>query len=130
MRHLISRISVGGALFLVGCGGTDGPAVSEITGKVTFDGQPIATGEILFMPADGKGRSDAGKIVDGSFKCQATPGMKTVRISATKELPEKAPDGLPNYVSYIPAKYNSSSELTADIQKSGKNELQFDLKSK
>ena len=58
-----------------------------------------------------------------------TEGPKRVEITATRESPTPAADGLPNYVSYIPAAYNSQSTLTAEVKPGGDNTFTFDLKS-
>jgi hypothetical protein len=113
---------------MAGCGG-GGPAEYRVTGRVTLDGQPVEQGEITFLPADMQGTPYAGQISNGSFECRVTEGPKRVEITATRESPTPAADGLPNYVSYIPAAYNSQSTLTAEIKPSGDNTLTFDLKS-
>jgi len=113
---------------MAGCGG-DGPAEYPVTGKVMLDGHPVEQGEIRFLPAGMQGTPCAGQISNGNFECRATEGQKRVEIYATRESATPAPDGLPNYVSYIPAAYNSQSTLTADIKPKGDNTLTFNLKS-
>lgn len=52
-----------------GCGG-DSVETYHLSGKVTFDGQPIPSGQIYFMPDTNKGNSGpAGfaKITDGQY---------------------------------------------------------------
>ncbi len=112
----------------LGCaGGTDAPQTVRVTGKVTFDGQPVAHGEILFESADGQGQSDAAPITAGSYTAHVTHGEKKVSIKSTVESPEKAADGMPNFVELIPAKYNTATELKARISSSHKNPLDFEL---
>src|SRR5690606_23163415 len=42
------------SLGLVGCGaGADGPPMYAVSGLVTFDGQPVEKGRILFRQTDG-----------------------------------------------------------------------------
>ncbi|NLF73736.1 MAG: hypothetical protein GX575_32275 [Candidatus Anammoximicrobium sp.] len=124
---LFSLVSVV-LLILSGCGG-GGPAEYSVTGTVTFDGQPVEKGEIRFLPAEPGGAAYAGAIVNGTFECKVTEGAKRVEISATREDPTPAPDGLPNYVSYIPAVYNTESTLKAEVKSSDGNTFTFDLKS-
>lgn len=118
-----------GLLIVPGCGG-GGPREYRVTGTVTFDGQPVEDGEIVFLPANSQGVPRAVKIVDGQFQCRLPEGEKRVEITATRESPTPAPDGLPNYESYIPAMYNTESKLTADVRAVGDNALTFDLQSR
>lgn len=117
------------ALVAIGCGG-DGNGQRQVSGTVVLDGEPIENGEIVFHPAGGDGAAQGGPIQAGKFQFQTTPGEKRVEITATREAATAAPDGLPNYVSYIPAKYNSQSTLTETVQDSADNVFNFELSSK
>ncbi len=128
LRALLFPLASVLLLTLAGCGG-DGPRQYQVTGSVTFDGQPIEQGEIRFMPTEAGGTPYAGAIANGKFECKVTEGQKRVEISATREAPTPAPDGLPNYVSYIPEEYNTQSTLTAEVKPGGDNTFTFDLKS-
>ncbi len=111
---------------LVGCG--DGKTV--VSGTVTFDGQSVEVGTISFVPQDTSQASDAGKIVDGRFSVLATPGAKKVVIRASRPAENVAPndpDAAALREDYIPARYNSQTELTAELPADG--DLQFDLRS-
>lgn len=120
-------------LVTIGCGG--GSDKQSVSGTVTFDGQPVPEGEIIFRPADNKGQSDAGRINDGKFSFQSTPGAKKVSITGMRDVPGKFDDSNPGSPktpvreSFIPEKYNSRTELTAEVG-AGSREFQFDLKSK
>ena len=48
----VRTVSVSGWVLLgiVGCGGSDGPARYELSGSVTYRGQPVTAGHILFAP--------------------------------------------------------------------------------
>lgn len=127
LRALMSCLAVATALTAVGCG--DGTDQRQVSGTVTLDGQPVEKGEIAFYPASGNGAPQGGPITDGKFQFQALAGEKRVEITATREAATPAPDGLPNYVSYIPAKYNSQSTLTETVQDSGANTFTFELTS-
>ncbi|PQO40002.1 hypothetical protein [Blastopirellula marina] len=113
-------------LTLTGCGE---PEPNVASGVVTMEGTPIETGEILFMPADGKGSVGAGPITNGQFSFECQPGDKLVKITATREQ-GKAADGLPNWVSFIPKKYNEKTTLTAKVVDGGENKFTFDLDKK
>ena len=121
-----------GLALLSGCGGGEDntPPLFAVRGTVTLDGQPLPTGEVLFVPVDGHGRPDAGKIADGKYELRCTQGAKTVSITSTKEVPAKQPGGIPDYISVIPKQYNSATKLTADVKGSGENTVDFKLESK
>lgn len=117
---------------LVGCGGAaDG--LQAVHGTVTFDGEPIEKGRILLRQTTGDQKAYAAEIANGRFELRAEEGPTSVEIRASRIIPGKFDhsNGVPEPVGemYIPAKYNSKTELTADIT-SGTNELQFDLSSK
>jgi hypothetical protein len=117
------------AVFLaVGCG-ESGPVRCDVTGSVTLDGQPVEEGEVLFIPADGIGSSDACPIVAGEFRGDVAPGSKRVEISATKDTGETAADGLPDYQNIIPVQYNRESKLTAEVGQGDGSSLTFALES-
>jgi hypothetical protein len=115
----------------LGCGG--GPRMHEITGNVTYDGDPVAEGEVLFEHTDKTIAPDGATLKDGKYKAKVKEGPHIVRIRASKkvDLPPGKKNGMGDpwdFVSYIPPKYNDKSELTIDVQKS--QTADFALKSK
>lgn len=117
-----------------GCGASDAQTRYKITGLVNFDGKPIPEGDILFLP-EGDGRPDGGRIAAGQYTVELTAGPKRVEIRASRENPAKMVDSMlepgkkvPAREDYIPEKYNSKSELKAEIAE-GPGEYDFDLKS-
>jgi hypothetical protein len=119
---LLSALAVG-----LGCGG-GGPKEYRVTGTVTLDGQSVEQGEIIFFPSD-MGKPYASAIVSGKFECRVPAGEHRVEITATRESPTPASDGLPNYESYIPAEYNTASKLTASVVAGGENTFPFELQA-
>jgi hypothetical protein len=66
-------------LACVGCG--DGRAT--VSGRVTFNGEPVSRGSITFIPVDGKGQAAGGDVANGSYAVKGvSQGEKTVQISA------------------------------------------------
>lgn len=59
------------AVAVVGCGPDNGLNLARVSGKVTFNGQPVKNGTVFFMPDEGKGTVGppaVGSITaDGSF---------------------------------------------------------------
>lgn len=112
----------------VGCSG--GEKTATVTGKVTFEGEPVKEGRITFkVGPTGKGFS--AEIKDGTYTAQVEPGDAVVEITAsrpsgkfdTSNPGEKTPIG----EMYIPGKYNTSSSLKETV-KSGSNDISFALK--
>ena len=115
-------------LMAIGCR-RSGPPTYPVSGKVTYNGAPVADGSIILMPLD-KGLSpDAGKISSGRFAFAAKAGTKKVEIRASREVGQVIREmGVKARQSYIPNKYNVETTLTAEVVSRGKNEFTFDLK--
>jgi hypothetical protein len=116
---------------LAGCG-SSGPTLYPVQGKVTFNGKPLNTGSVLFVPLS-KGPSAYGVIAeDGTYRLTtddregALPGKHRVMINAVKD------NGINSPHSYlIPAKYGSdSSGLEAEVKEQDENTIDFALEGK
>ncbi len=106
---------------LQGCGN------ATVSGKVTFDGQPIEKGKISFLPADDKGSVVGTDINGGSYIARdVPPGKKKVEIVA-----------IDTSISRVGSKKKADKEplippeaikgLTADLVR-GTQEIDFPLK--
>jgi hypothetical protein len=118
-------------LAIAGCGTSEGGV--QLSGAVTFQGQPVPTGEIVFTPTSGDQPSAAGKIEQGKFRCQVPTGPSIVRITAYREVPGKFDTSNPGETNpviemYIPPKYNSASQLEVTVDGSNPA-VDFDLGS-
>lgn len=114
-----------GCLAFIGCGDS-GPELGQISGTVTVDGQPVEGLQVEFQPEQGRpamGFTDQ----QGHYTVEYTAGRAgamlgphQVRISvpAGSQVPVK-----------IPAKYNSRTELTAQVEP-GSNQFDFQLSTK
>jgi len=115
----------------VGCSTrpADQPEIAPVAGRVTMDGQPLASVSVVFESERGVlsfGNTDA----DGRYKLSyirsakgAGLGKNTVRIST----PTMGPTS-PLHKDSIPAIYNTQSTLAADVAK-GRNVFDFALES-
>jgi hypothetical protein len=120
-----------------GCGEKQAERAT-ISGSVTYQGEPVAFGDIVFQPTSGAaGRAFAqGKIVGGKYSLDVDHGpvvgknivqIHGYRMTGRKRLDiagkslSEAPQMIDELVPYIPEKYNEGSELTVEI-KSGANE--------
>ncbi|WP_299469137.1 hypothetical protein [uncultured Gimesia sp.] len=139
MKHRLLTITLALGLSLAGCGGSEsGPDRSIVTGKVTFEGQPVAQGQIWFLPAQGREAPQAGAaIIDGQYRVENKGGVPigACQVKITAERPEAnvkiVADGGPEEIptrQYLPARYNENTELTAEIEAgSSPIEKNFDL---
>jgi hypothetical protein len=137
------RLSLFGLLFLVGCSG-GGPSLALVSGKVTFNGKPLANATVGFYPegphagVNSSGRTnDNGEytlktVMEG--KPGAVVGKHRVSIivasdSAGSDAP--ADKQLKNRAPKIPSKYfGGESQLSCDVPSGGKTDANFDLSSK
>jgi len=128
-----------------GCGGGgERFERAEVSGTITFGGQPLREGHITFLPmGDTRGPSSTAKIIDGHYAMAEdgpVVGRHRVEIRAPRKTGKKVPDLRPEnrenpdrpmidqVVESIPVEYNTQSTLTAEIRP-GKNEQNFDLTS-
>ncbi len=124
-----------GLVLLCGCGS----GLVTVEGQVTWEGQPIEQGAIVFEPADGQGPSAGGKIQNGQYRLAGDsamqPGEKIVRITATRKTGRKIEVGPPappgtfeeEIESYIPPEYNSQSKLRCTIPAGKQHRQDFTL---
>jgi hypothetical protein len=117
---------------LAGCGDDKG----SVTGSVTFDGQPVASGTITFVKSEGGLVREGAVIRDGSFETNLPPGRYKIEVSAQKVVSKRQQKGFDGTVEeielkgeMIPEWYNAKTELSEEI-KPGSNTLKLDLKSK
>jgi hypothetical protein len=116
---------------LVGCG--DGK--SSVTGTVTLDNQPVASGAIAFVKSEGELAREGAVIKDGSFQAHLPPGKYKLELNSQKVVgkrKQKAFDGTEEEVELteelFPERYNRKTELSQEI-KPGANLIKLDLKS-
>ena len=154
MKHRSATIAPGLAsvlltLPLVGC--DDGrPARYQVTGEVTYNGEPLPRGSIAFSPRDpDQGVGCFGEIEDGYYRMTtfdtgdgAVPGLYDVSITAIEVTPTNPLDDIElsptpeaavardmrDARHLIPAKYNNpaSSGLSAEVLAES-NEIDFSL---
>jgi hypothetical protein len=126
---------------MAGCGRSKRLGVE---GTVTLDGKPLPNGNITLTPLQGTASPTAGAMVtQGEFSIPAaggvSPGKFRVEIISRHRSGRKVPDfRTPGHQGelvdaeeqFLPAKYNSQSELTAQVKSDGPNQLKFELLSR
>ena len=133
-RQLGWCLSILALLLAGGCGDARRQSVE---GTVTFEGQPLAEGHITFVPQGTTHGPTAGtEIKDGHFSIDREKGSFAgtfrVEIVAARETGRSFVDPTTDETvtereQYLPAKYNSESELTAEIKEGEPNRLEFNL---
>lgn len=109
------------AISAAGCGNSSGRF--PISGDVTFKGQPLASGAILFEGADGS--RGGTTITDGKYALPSDqgllPGAYTVRVSAVQSPEMSGPPG-PEAAALersnrdlVPPEFNAKSTLNLDV---------------
>src|SRR5262245_9387579 len=94
-----------------------------VTGKITLDGQPLSDAKVTFESDDKRqaiGTTDASGNYQLMYDSQtpgAMPGPKTVRITTANLDVEGggAGEGAAAVKEKVPARYNTNSELKADV---------------
>jgi len=128
---------------VMGCGG-DGvkgvdPNLVKVTGRVTFDGKPLTSGDISFVSTENPTKGFASPIDTSGYYSLAyspsakgaLPGDYQVRVAATEGAATMGTGGeVSKPKSLIPEKYNvpGASGLTAKVEKGKSNSFNFDLK--
>ena len=105
-----------------------GPATVPVSGTVTWNGTAMLEGNIIFTPEGERGVPEFGRIKDGKYNCPVRPGKKKVEIYA--ERTGGKPDPVMRSAAreqYLPAKYNTATQLRAEVQAGQENRFGFAL---
>jgi hypothetical protein len=125
-----------GALILAGCG-DEGPKTFPVTGKVSYQGNPLPFGAVMFVPPDGPAGS--AKIEpDGTYKVDLIAGAHQVSVIAVpprQGRPDPSQEGgldttgFPEPKPLVPEKYNrpDTSNVQIEVQPTGENTIDIDL---
>jgi hypothetical protein len=149
--RLLSLLGAFGLLLMAaGCGGDGLGKRYQVSGDVTYNGEPVKNGNIFFVPDDpNTGRAASGTITDGRYRLStagtddgAFPGSYKIRIIAVEadytDVLAKAGGGsgrqddviraTQSAKKLIPAKYEleTTSGLTATVEERS-NTFDFDL---
>lgn len=110
-----------GLAMLSGCG-SSGPQTVDVSGTVTWKGEPVDGGHIRFIPvAPTSGPVTGSHIVNGRYEASGASavavGSYRVEITWLREatLPPGADDAATPVSAVIPARYNTQSELTLTV---------------
>ena len=137
LRKLWSGLLASGLLLvLTGCPDDAGGRYG-VEGTVTLDGSPLPKGSISIRPQPGtRGPTAGGTITDGRFSIlpeeSLLPGSYRVEIRASRKTGKQKKDltfgtMVDEIKQYLPAKYNTQSELKAEVKADGDNVLTYEL---
>lgn len=133
------------ALGSAGCGGGSEPGVNPVSGRVTYKGEPVTTGDVYFSPEGASARGAQGKLDSsgnyslGTFTAKDGAYAGTYKVSIVSRGPDKpVPKKMVGKMleedmqgtgdPLIPKKYFNAetSGLAAEVT-SGSNTFNFDL---
>jgi hypothetical protein len=124
--------------FVAGCSSDNPLGRREVQGTVTFRGQPLKQGSILFTPQDLQtGVSGGAVITDGAFLVPEAqglpPGVYKISISSAGDTKAAASDQPPGAsgqlaVELIPAEWNIDGKHTVEITEDSDTHLKFEIK--
>jgi hypothetical protein len=137
---VIERLRIGAclvlgacSLMLPGCTGSGGQARYVVTGKVTFQGEPVEEGQITFENPEA-GQVNSGQLgAGGAYSTELPAGKYKVSVSPplveTKGTGDSPPDMVPKKMKNLPRKYwvQESSGLAAEVSKE-QRKFDFELK--
>jgi hypothetical protein len=115
------------SMILSGCEEA-GPKMFPVSGTVTWQGQALPTGQIVFLPLDKNVPGSSGNIEQGKFFSKASAGKTQVQIFAFR--PAATVDNVMGQApqeQYLPVHYNDQTTLSVDVSPTGPNQFTFDL---
>jgi hypothetical protein len=84
---------------------------------------------IVLQPVDPKTAPAGGQIRHGKYQLHTKPGKMRVQVEAVRATNQIDPaTGTPLGEMYIPARYNTQTELEAEIASDGANRFDFPLR--
>src|SRR5687767_11509641 len=122
-------------LLLVVLAGTAGCGESSnevsVEGKVTYRGEPLDKGSVMFFPSTGRPAA-AALSEGGEYSLELLPGLYTVTVNVGPDLPPgfREGDPVPPPKIVLPPEYTSlvRSRLTATVSDDSDEPIDFDLK--
>ena len=122
---------------LTGCSNSDRLETVAVYGKVTYKGEPLPSGSVIFVPVSGGPTAEANIESDGKYSLGTyektdgvPPGEYDVMVVAMSEQQSmEAADAAAGSESLIPSRYGdpSKSGLKASVKPDDDNEINFDL---
>ncbi len=126
-------------LLCVVCGcKPSGPATYQVNGIVTYQGEPLPLGMVMFVAKDGPPSKPATIDGQGRYQLETVAGEHAVAVVAMPPRPGGRPDptveggidytGVPEVKSLIPVKYNRHHTSDITIHVEAKRDNQIDIR--
>jgi len=117
-------------MMFAGCSKPIRPGFAAVAGEVTLDGAPIPTGWIQFEPVGSKLPAESTPINAGRYTGLMRIGPCKVRVTASRSTGKVSEvTGGVIEEQYIHPRYNTATELTAEVVEHKNNTLDFRLES-
>jgi hypothetical protein len=129
------------ALLFTGCGG--GTKVVPVSGRVTLDNKPLANATLQFVPVTGAEQNPPPSSSygttneDGSYSLVLNTNGDTKgavvgkhKVIITLGAQGGSEETKRTYHKQLPERYNRKTELECDIPSTGRDDANFNLKSK
>jgi len=114
--------------WLSGCR-SDGPATYEVHGMVSWEGEPLPQGTVMFVPDEGPAAT-AEIGTDGRYRLHAVAGRHQVGILATRVGgPSKHGGDSPELIPLLPEKYHRfhTSGVVVTVEPGQANTIDLEL---
>ena len=118
---------------LIGCAESGGRCA--VAGVVTYAGKPLENGYLVFRPLD-LGQTAGAKIERGRYQVPTKEGLlpgkyhveiKAMRLTGQKYTDSDTGKQAQAREQFLPAKYNSQTELSVQVSLEGENKFDFEL---
>ena len=144
MRQLVHACVYVAVAFAVGCENSSDGGRREVTGSVSYGGQPVEEGQIVFEPEAPGSPLATGQIKAGEYHIEATYGPTAgpyrVRIEGYRKKkvanmpphPYAGDNQEPGVVAeqFLPVAYNARTTLRVEITDQEENVHDFKLQAK
>jgi hypothetical protein len=144
MQKIFRASACIGLAIVLGCGSETAGGRRAVTGTVSYGGQPVEEGQIVFEPQAAGAPLATGQIKGGEYEIDAKYGPATgpyrVRIEGFRKkklanMPPHpyagdSPDASTVAEQYLPATYNTRSTLQVEIKDEDEGVHNFDLQAK
>lgn len=137
-----SVFTIAGLCLFLGCGVRDPLARQPISGTVTLDGAPVATGMVNFDPQGGGASTSSGANINaGKFEIAKEVGLPPGNYIVRVSIPKQGTGGvfkegsMPGDVlappeEMAPDEWNVNSKQTIEVKAGGPNEFPLNVTSK
>ena len=129
---------VGLSIAVIGCGPT-APVRQEVSGTVTWDGEPLSLTSVVFRPQNSDGVGSTSELTSGQFRLTEeqglTPGLyDVVLLPIQPDLEDyealRQQGKMPLTGPEIPQRYQRRGALTAEVKVDQPNHFEFEISSR